>query len=106
MAPGGTVRVRGLGPTVSLMVAIGATRAACQRPATGSYTEPPPPDTSPLLTSPVWGRSLTVIDYVLMELHSRLAEQARELENSDNSGLWSSTLPLTTTVTPRAFLDQ
>src|SRR5437764_1223587 len=61
---------------------------------------------SPLLRSPVWGRPLTVLDYLLMQVYSRLDERARNWETSEHSGLWTSSQPTGSSVSARAFLDQ
>ena len=62
--------------------------------------------TSPLLSSPIWGRPLTVLDYFLMQMYSRLDEQARQWQSTEHSGLWTSPQRSPAYLTPRAFLDQ
>ena len=61
---------------------------------------------SPLLRSPVWGRPLTVLDYFLMQMYSRLDEQAHQWQSTEHSGLWTSPQRSPAYLTPRAFLDQ
>jgi len=65
----------------------------------------PSQPTTSLLGSPIWGRPLTVLDYLLMQLHSRLDEQARQWASTQDLGLWTSPQRSPVDLTARAFLD-
>jgi len=67
---------------------------------------PSQPKSSPLLSSPIWGRPLTVLDYFLMQMYSRLDEQARQWQSTRDPGLWTSPQLSPAFLTARAFLDQ
>ena len=66
----------------------------------------PSQPTTSLLGSPIWGRPLTVLDYLLMQLHSRLDEEARRWASTQDLGLWTSPQRSPADLTARAFLDQ
>ncbi len=48
---------------------------------------------------------MTVLDYVLMEIHSQLQERAEFWQNAERSGIWTSTPINRPSVDPRTYLD-
>jgi hypothetical protein len=84
---------------------VSATGAPCQAQVAPNPLHRIPRDSGSVLASPFWSRPLTVLDYFLMEVHSRLDEQANFWADSAPSGLWASTWPHQASVKSIAILD-
>jgi len=58
-----------------------------------------------MATSPIWDRPVTVLDYFLENMHSRLQEEASLFEASRTSGMWITSRESGPDITVLAFLD-
>ena len=84
----------------------------CALPVTGACSQRARTDTAkasavsfPMATSPIWDRPVTVLDYFLKNMHSRLQEEARPFEASRTSDMWITSRESGPDITVLAFLD-
>lgn len=84
----------------------------CALPITGACSQPARTDTaratavsSPLATSPVWSRPVTILDYFLENMHARLQAQASPFQATRHSDMWSTSHQRGPHIIVLAFLD-